>query len=128
MCGGAGRGAARPAAGKIGRVAGGQIVQAGVRRGKGAQIGAQRRDVADVLGGQAFGQQGAGRGLQLHRRAGAAVAGVVPFQRHDAAAAAQVRRPLAGPGPGAPRQPQRRGADPGRRAAAHTGAIIQSFG
>ena len=53
------------------------------------------RDVADALFGDSIGQQGAALGLELQRRTGAAVAAVVPFQRHDAAAGAQVGRRLA---------------------------------
>ena len=42
------------------------------------------------LFGAGGGQQRAGFGLQLQPQAGAAVAPVVPFQAHDAAAGAQV--------------------------------------
>ncbi|WP_423405922.1 hypothetical protein ACNQFG_02990 [Faecalibacterium prausnitzii] len=50
--------------------------------------------MVDVLGRQRLGEQGAGFRLQLDGCAGAAVAAVVPFQRHDAAAGAQVCRAL----------------------------------
>ena len=59
-----------------------------------AQVGAHRCDVVKALLGYSFGQQCAALGLQLQRGAGPAVAPVVPFQRHDAAAGSQVRRLL----------------------------------
>ena len=80
--------------GKIGRIARTHVKTA-LPLPEGAQVGAMGRDVADVLFGDSIGQQGAALGLELQRRTGAAVAAVVPLQRHDAAAGAQVGRRLA---------------------------------
>ena len=74
---------------EIGRVAGAQVVAA-LALPEGAQVGADGRDVLNALFGAGGGQQRAGFGLQLQPQAGAAVAPVVPFQAHDAAAGAQV--------------------------------------
>ena len=74
---------------EIGRVAGAQVVAA-LALPEGAQVGADGRDVLNALFGAGGGQQRAGFGLQLQPQAGAAVALVVPFQAHDAAAGAQV--------------------------------------
>ena len=74
---------------EIGRVAGTQVVAA-CAFPEGAQVGADRRDVLNALFGAGGGQQRAGFGLQFQPQAGAAVATVVPFQAHDAAAGAQV--------------------------------------
>ena len=74
---------------EIGRVAGAQVVAA-CAFPEGAQVGADGRDVLNALFGAGSGQQRAGFGLQLQPQAGAAVAPVVPFQAHDAAAGAQV--------------------------------------
>ena len=68
--GGVGAGGARR--NKIGRVAGGQMVLArlpGIGR-PGAQVGADRADVADALVGGGPGQQGAGFGLELQGQTG----------------------------------------------------------
>ena len=51
-----------------------------------AQVGTDRLNVPDVLLLHRSGKQGAALGLQLQPHAGAPVAPVVPFQRHDAAA------------------------------------------
>ena len=74
---------------EIGRVAGAQVVAACALL-EGAQVGADGRDVLNALFGAGSGQQRAGFGLQFQPQAGAAVAPVVPFQAHDAAAGAQV--------------------------------------
>jgi hypothetical protein len=60
--------------------------------------------MVDVLFGKRRAQQLAAVGLQLDGGAGAAVAAVVPFQRHDAAAGAQVGGRLAALGLAKPRQ------------------------
>ena len=93
----AGRGAggvtALEARREIGRVAGAQI-KAALPFAEGAQVGAAGGDVADVLGRQRLGEQGAGFRLQLDGCTGAAVAPVVPFQADDAAAGTQICRTL----------------------------------
>ena len=116
-------------AGKIRRVAGGQVIPAGLA-GAGdpaAQVGADRADVPDVLVGRRPGQQFAGLGLDLQGQAGAAVALVVPFQRHHPASRAQVGGPLVPAGDGKAGQQQRVGAKAVGGRAVDAGPIIQNF-
>ena len=94
----------------------------------GAQVGADRADVADALVGGGPGQQGAGFGLELQGQTGAAVAFVVPFQGHYAAAGAQVRGTLSRGGPGKAGQQSAFGAKAVGRGAVDAGPIIQNFG
>ena len=55
-----------------------------------AQVGTDGDDVGKLLLFHRCRQQGTALGLQFQRGAGAAMPPVVPFQRHDAAAGAQV--------------------------------------
>ena len=103
-------GAARPRS-KIRRVAGGKIILPLLRPGGAElpQVGAERRDVVGLVVGGGLRAEGGGRGVQLKRRAGAAVAGIVPQQRDDAAAAAHIQRALPPAGQGKAAQQQRIG-------------------
>ena len=115
--------------GEIGRVAGGQIVPAGLlgARLPEPQIGADRADVVQALVGGRLGQQGAGLGLDLQGQTGAPVALVVPLQRHHPAARTQIGGPLVPPRQGETGQQQRVGAEPVDRSAVDAGLIIQNF-
>lgn len=88
-----GKGVGRiPALGSIREV--GRIARTHVKTAlalpEGAQVGTDRREMPDVLFFHRSRKQGAALRLQLQPDAGAPVAPVVPFQRHDAAAGAQV--------------------------------------
>ena len=74
------------------------------------------------------GKQSAALGLQLQPYAGAAVAAVVPFQRHDAAAGAQVCGLLGALWLTETGQQQRVGAKTMLRRAINHSSIIQDFG
>ena len=112
---------------KIGRIARTHVKTA-LALPEGAQVGAMGRDVADVLFGDSIGQQGAALGLQLQRGAGAAMPPVVPFQRHDAAAGAQVCGLLGALWLTETGQQQRVGAKTMLRRAINHSSIIQDFG
>ena len=88
---GVGRVLALGALGKIGRIAR-TNVKLPFALPPQAQVGTHRGNMAELLLCCSCRQQCAALGLQLQRRAGAAVAPVVPFQRHDAAAGTQVCR------------------------------------
>ena len=67
------------------------------------------------------------RRVKFQRRAWSPVPGIVPQQRHNAAPAAQVQRPLVPPGLGEPPQQQRIGAKHGSRRGQYAGAVVQYF-
>ena len=93
-----------------------------------AQVGTDRLNVPDVLLLHRSGKQSAALGLQLQPHAGAAVAAVVPFQRHDAAAGAQVCGLLGALWLTETGQQQRVGAKTMLRRAINHSSIIQDFG
>ena len=93
-----------------------------------AQVGTDRLNVPDVLLLHRSGKQSAALGLQLQPHAGAAVAAVVPFQRHDAAAGAQVCGLLGTLWLTETGQQQRVGAKTMLRRAINHSSIIQDFG
>ena len=93
-----------------------------------AQVPAHGCDVAETLFSYRFRQQGTALRLQFQCGARAAVAPVVPFQRHDAAAGTQVRRVLGALWLTETGQQQCvRAKAVGRRTVYH-GSIIQDFG
>jgi len=92
-----------------------------------AQVGTDGGDVGELLLFHRCRQQGAALGLQLQRGAGAAVPPVVPFQRHDAAAGAQVCGFLAALRLTKACQQQCVRAEPVFRGAVDHSSIIQNF-
>ena len=71
--------------------------------------------------------EGRGVRVQLHRRAGAAVAPVMPGQGQNAAAAAQIQRRILWARPGKPGQQQRVGAKARAGRRKNPGAMIENF-
>ena len=117
-------GAGQPA-GEIGRIAGGKIILRPLRTRQAElpHIAAYRLNVRNAR----LGAQRAGGGVQFQRRAGAAVALVMPDQRHNAAAAAQVQRPVQGLGPGKPGQQQRIAAKGRAGGSVYRSAAVQNL-
>ena len=113
--------------GKIGRIAR-THVKTTLALPESAQVGTDRLNVPDVLLLHRSGKQSAALGLELQPHAGAAVAAVVPFQRHDAAAGAQVCGLLGALWLTETGQQQRVGAKTMLRRAINHSSIIQDFG
>ena len=95
---------------------------------EGAQVGTDRREMPDVLLFHRSRKQGAALRLQFQPDAGAPVAPVVPFQRHDAAAGAQVCGLLGTLRLTKTGQQQRVRAETMLRRAIYHSSIIQDFG
>ena len=112
---------------KVGRIARTQVETARSLP-ESAQVGADGRDVFNALLFHGRCQQSAAVRLQFQPDAGAAVAPVVPFQRHDAAAGTQVGGFLGAFRLAEAGQQQRIRPEPVRRRTVYTGSIIQDFG
>ena len=130
--GGAARVGAFLAGRKIGRVAGDKVVLPAGRAGgaETAQVGAARLDVGG--GGAVFPHglraQSACRRVHFNRRAPAAVAGVMPAQRNNAAAAAKVGGGLLRARRAEPGKQQRIAAKLRPRRGQYPGAVVKNFG
>ena len=93
------------------------------------QIPVQRADVITFrLGCHCLLQQAGTLGVQLHRKAFAPVAKVMPAQRHNTAATAKIHRPFRPPGPAKAGQQHGIGSEAMVLTDKHLGPIIQSFG
>ena len=115
-------------AGKIGRVAGGEVIFPLFRAAfaERPQVGAKS---GNMLCTRRFlhstAAQGRSIGIQLHRCAWAAVPGIVPGQRYDSTPAAQVQRCFFAARHGKPGQQQGVRTKGCPRPGKHLGAVIQ---